>query len=59
MQCRCFLETDIPWPSDFTKGTGSGGESIYGGQFEDEDLSAPLDSAGYVVRYHSLSDDYS
>lgn len=35
--------------ADFTKGTGSGGESIYGGSFEDEDLETPLDKAGLVV----------
>ncbi|KIK63213.1 hypothetical protein GYMLUDRAFT_486256 [Collybiopsis luxurians FD-317 M1] len=29
---------------DFTKRNGSGGESIYGGTFPDEDLSRPLDS---------------
>jgi peptidyl-prolyl isomerase G (cyclophilin G) len=29
---------------DFTKHNGSGGESIYGGIFDDEDLSRPLDS---------------
>ena len=34
--------------SDFTKRNGSGGESIYGGPFPDEDLSCPLDSEGYV-----------
>jgi peptidyl-prolyl isomerase G (cyclophilin G) len=31
---------------DFTKLNGSGGESIYGGTFADEDLSRPLDSHG-------------
>lgn len=30
--------------TDFTKRNGSGGESIYGGPFVDEDLSRPLDS---------------
>ncbi|CAD6576453.1 MAG: hypothetical protein CYPHOPRED_006006 [Cyphobasidiales sp. Tagirdzhanova-0007] len=34
---------------DFTKKNGTGGESIYGGTFEDEDLSAPVDSAGLLV----------
>ncbi|KAJ4479938.1 cyclophilin-like domain-containing protein [Lentinula aciculospora] len=29
---------------DFTKRNGSGGESIYGGMFADEDLKRPLDS---------------
>ena len=33
---------------DFTKRNGSGGESIYGGPFADEDLSRNLDSAGCV-----------
>ena len=31
---------------DFTKGNGTGGESIYGGPFPDEDLSRPVDQAG-------------
>jgi peptidyl-prolyl isomerase G (cyclophilin G) len=34
---------------DFTKRNGSGGESIYGGTFEDEDLSMPIDEAGLLV----------
>lgn len=34
---------------DFTKRNGSGGESIYGGPFEDEDLSAPIEEAGLLV----------
>ncbi|KAN0093104.1 Cyclophilin-like domain containing protein [Tylopilus felleus] len=33
---------------DFTKHNGTGGESIYGGQFSDEDLSRPLDSEGLL-----------
>ncbi|KAL0580003.1 hypothetical protein V5O48_002006 [Marasmius crinis-equi] len=33
---------------DFTKRNGTGGESIYGGMFDDEDLSAPLDSQGLL-----------
>ncbi|KAI8969860.1 cyclophilin-like domain-containing protein [Trametes punicea] len=33
---------------DFTKRNGTGGESIYGGPFPDEDLSRPLDSAGLL-----------
>ncbi|KAJ8072616.1 hypothetical protein PM082_016175 [Marasmius tenuissimus] len=33
---------------DFTKRNGTGGESIYGGMFEDEDLSTPLDSKGLL-----------
>lgn len=32
--------------ADFTKHNGSGGESIYGGNFPDEDLIRPLDSEG-------------
>ncbi|TDL25478.1 hypothetical protein BD410DRAFT_717372 [Rickenella mellea] len=34
---------------DFTKRNGTGGESIYGGPFPDEDLSRPLDAAGLLV----------
>lgn len=34
---------------DFTKKNGSGGESIYGGPFNDEDLSTPIDAAGLLV----------
>lgn len=33
---------------DFTKRNGNGGESIYGLTFADEDLSRPIDEAGYV-----------
>jgi len=33
---------------DFTKHNGSGGESIYGGPFPDEDLTRPLDSEGLL-----------
>ncbi|OCH94884.1 hypothetical protein OBBRIDRAFT_788882 [Obba rivulosa] len=33
---------------DFTKRNGTGGESIYGGTFADEDLERPLDSAGLL-----------
>jgi cyclophilin family peptidyl-prolyl cis-trans isomerase len=36
---------------DFTKRNGSGGESIYGGMFEDERLQGKgteVDTAGYV-----------
>lgn len=34
---------------DFTKRNGTGGESIYGGTFEDEDLSRAVDTAGLLV----------
>ena len=34
--------------TDFTKRNGMGGESIYGGQFADEDLIRPLDAEAYV-----------
>lgn len=37
--------TDV---ADFTKRNGTGGESIYGGTFADEDLSMPVDKEGYV-----------
>jgi len=33
---------------DFTKHNGSGGESIYGGTFADEDLGKPLDAEGLL-----------
>ena len=33
---------------DFTKRNGTGGESIYGGPFTDEDLTHPLDAEGSV-----------
>ncbi|KAI9510717.1 cyclophilin-like domain-containing protein [Russula earlei] len=33
---------------DFTKRNGTGGESIYGGPFADEDLAHPLDSEGLL-----------
>lgn len=31
---------------DFTKRNGTGGESIYGAPFADEDLSRPVDEPG-------------
>jgi len=34
---------------DFTKRNGTGGESIYGAPFADEDLSRPVDEAGLLV----------
>ena len=33
---------------DFTKRNGTGGESIYGAPFADEDLSRPVDEAGWA-----------
>lgn len=33
---------------DFTKGDGTGGESIYGGKFEDESFAIPHDKAGLL-----------
>jgi len=33
---------------DFTKRNGTGGESIYGGPFADEDLTRPIDSEGLL-----------
>ncbi|CAM9842201.1 unnamed protein product [Heterosigma akashiwo] len=33
---------------DFTHGTGTGGESIYGGKFEDENFSVKHEGAGYL-----------
>ncbi|TFK97705.1 cyclophilin-like domain-containing protein [Pterulicium gracile] len=33
---------------DFTKGNGTGGQSIFGGNFEDEDLSRPVDKEGLL-----------
>ena len=34
--------------TDFTKRNGTGGESIYGGTFPDEDLTQPIDAEGCV-----------
>ena len=34
---------------DFTGQSGKGGESIYGGNFEDEDLSRNIDEEGLLV----------
>ena len=33
---------------DFTRGDGRGGESIYGGKFEDEDFSQKHDGRGVL-----------
>ena len=38
-------------PIDFTKRNGTGGESIYGGPFADEDLTDPLDAEGSVLTH--------
>jgi hypothetical protein len=46
----------LPFSSaDFTKKNGTGGESIYGAPFEDEDLSRPIDSEGCVIPFTFLS----
>ena len=37
--------------SDFTKRNGTGGESIYGAPFADEDLSRPVDEPGSEVPF--------
>jgi hypothetical protein len=34
---------------DFTKKNGTGGESVYGGTFDDEDLTGVVDKEGWVV----------
>lgn len=44
---RCIKDFMIQG-GDFTKRNGTGGESIYGGMFDDEDLSFPLDSKGLL-----------
>jgi hypothetical protein len=43
------IESSDPFETDFTKRNGTGGESIYGGPFADEDLTHPLDSEGSVL----------
>jgi peptidyl-prolyl isomerase G (cyclophilin G) len=45
--CR-LVPTTHALLADFTKRNGSGGESIYGAPFPDEDLTRPLDSEGCV-----------
>ncbi|KAH9902507.1 cyclophilin-like domain-containing protein [Cubamyces lactineus] len=42
------LPHSIDLDKDFTKRNGTGGESIYGGPFPDEDLSRPLDAPGLL-----------
>ena len=49
----------IYFNQDFTKRNGTGGESIYGGPFPDEDLSRPLDAPGYVDMTHVHMSPYS
>ncbi|KAG7089673.1 hypothetical protein E1B28_011333 [Marasmius oreades] len=44
---RCIKDFMIQG-GDFTKRNGTGGESIYGGMFDDEDFSLPLDSEGLL-----------
>ncbi|ESK89298.1 peptidyl-prolyl cis-trans isomerase [Moniliophthora roreri MCA 2997] len=44
---RCIKDFMIQG-GDFTKQNGTGGESIYGGTFDDEDLSLPIDSEGLL-----------
>ncbi|KAF9267652.1 hypothetical protein L218DRAFT_854817 [Marasmius fiardii PR-910] len=44
---RCIRDFMIQG-GDFTKRNGTGGESIYGGMFDDENLSLPLDSKGLL-----------
>ena len=41
--------------TDFTKRNGTGGESIYGGPFADEDLTRPIDSEGSVTLMYPLT----
>ena len=43
---RSTLQNALNFSTDFTKRNGTGGESIYGGPFADEDLTRPIDSEG-------------
>ncbi|KAI0346321.1 hypothetical protein BDW22DRAFT_1323930 [Trametopsis cervina] len=43
--CSCFADLLL---LDFTKRNGSGGESIYGGTFPDEDLTREINSEGLL-----------
>lgn len=44
---------------DYTAGNGTGGESIYGATFADEDLSVPLDKAGLLAMANRGADTNS
>jgi cyclophilin family peptidyl-prolyl cis-trans isomerase len=40
---------------DFTLRNGKGGESIYGGVFDDEDLRRTIDEPGFVIQSFFMS----
>ncbi|KAK0480307.1 cyclophilin-like domain-containing protein [Armillaria novae-zelandiae] len=52
---RCIKDFMIQG-GDFTKRNGTGGESIYGGMFPDEDLTRPLDSEALLCMANRGSD---